>query len=373
MKFSSILGQDKVKEKLIAQVRNNRISHAQLFSGSEGCNALPLAVAFGQFINCTNKQENDSCGTCPSCNKYQQLIHPDLHFTFPFFYQDKKREVADDYIVEFRKAFINNPAMSLNDWMEQMEESTKKPNINIFECRNIIRKLALKPYEAEYKVMIIWLPEFLGTEGNVLLKIIEEPPAKTLFIMVSESPQMLLTTIISRTQQIKIPNYNRAELENHLIKENLTNVSNAKNIALMASGNYNKAIRLSSEVNESLLLQVKNFFNICFKNDTKSIVDLSEKMKDRGDMKNFLLYTLEILRLANISETQTESNPNNEEEEKLALTLSKLLHLENRIKVYRTINQALYEIDRNGNMFLILINISLSLRNNFKRDLKVGS
>jgi DNA polymerase III subunit delta' len=373
LKFSSILGQDKVKEKLIAQVKSNRISHAQLFSSTEGCNALPIAVAFGQYINCTNKEDEDSCGSCHSCNKYQQLIHPDLHFSFPFISQPKIREVADDYINEFRKAFLENPSLNLNDWVTFMEESTKNPNINVNEIRNISKKLGLKAYEAEYKVMIIWLPEYLGLEGNKLLKILEEPPDKTLFLLVSESPQMLLSTIISRTQHIKIPNYNRSEIESYLLNSNLTDLNKAKNIALLSNGNLNKAIKLSFEINTSLLLQVKNFFNICYKNDTQSVLNFIEKMKDREEMKNFLLYTLEIIRLSNISEILTTSNPNNEEEEKLAFTLSKLLNLDNRIKVYRTINQALYEIDRNGNMFLILINISLSLRNNFKKDLKVGS
>jgi DNA polymerase-3 subunit delta' len=373
LKFSDITGHARLKESLIAQVKSNRVSHAQLFAGAEGSNALPLALAFAQYINCSDKHEKDSCGVCPSCHKYKNLVHPDLHLSFPFIYYDKTHELADEYIEQFRKAFKDNPALNLSDWLEYMETSTKKPNINVKEIRNIIKKLSLKPYEAEYKVMIIWLPEFLGNEGNVLLKIIEEPPAKTLFLMVSENPQMLLSTIVSRTQLVKIPNYSRQEIEDYLIANQLSDAENARNIALIAAGNINKAVKLSGEVNESLITQVKHFFNICYKNDSAGIYQFVDKFKDKDAIRNFLLYTLEILRLSNSSDIPKESNPNNVEEEKLALTLSKLLDLESRLKVYRSINQAFYEIDRNGNVFLILINISLTLRNNFRKATKAVS
>jgi DNA polymerase III subunit delta' len=373
LKFSDITGHAQLKTKLIAQVKSNRVSHAQLFSGSEGSNSLPIAIAFAQFINCTNKQVNDSCGVCPSCHKYQNIIHPDLHFSFPFISDESNHKHSDSYIEQFRKAIKDKPFLNLTDWTEYMEVSTKRPNINVAEIRNIIKKLTLKPFEAEYKVMIIWLPEYMGNEGNILLKFLEEPAPKTLFLLVSENPQLLLTTIISRTQLVKVPSYSRQEIEEHLISNYLSDKENAKNIALIASGNINKAIKLSGEVNESLITQVKLFFNICYKNDSFAIYSFADKFKDKEGLKNFLYYTLEILRLANSSNFKTESNPNNIEEEKLALTLSKLLNLESRIKLYRNINQAFYEIDRNGNVFLILINISLTLRNNFIKDLKVGS
>ncbi len=376
MKFESIFGQAETKAKLIAQVKNNRISHAQIFASKEGSNALALAIAFAQFINCTNKLENDSCGTCASCSKYEQMAHPDLHFSFPFIADaSKKLEIADDFIVQFRQEFIENPMMNLYDWTLKLKAENKKPNITIKECRNIIKKLSLKAYESEYKVLIMWLPEYLGNEGNVLLKSLEEPPQKTLFLLVSEDQNNILPTILSRTQMTKIPRYSREDVMDFLMKQQGLEEQISKNISLMSEGNLNKAIKLSEQINNSMLMGFKEFLNNCFKNNFSELEKWASSFKESGknEAKNFLNYALEIIRLSAIVEFKSVSQLVDAEEERVILSLSRLMDLSNREHVYKAFNKAFYEIERNGNLKLILIDLSLTLRNNFKREPKVVS
>src|SRR5690606_1314323 len=186
MRFKEIVGHQSIKEQLVNTVKNNRVSHAQLFLGPEGSGSLALAVAYAQYINCENRLENDSCGQCPSCRKYDKLIHPDLHFSYPFFAKGAE-DVATNYIESWRQAFLSNPYLGLDHWRQQLEAGNKQANINIAEAHDIIKKLSLKAFEAEYKVLIMWLPEYLDIQGNALLKLIEEPPAKTLFLLVAEN------------------------------------------------------------------------------------------------------------------------------------------------------------------------------------------
>jgi DNA polymerase-3 subunit delta' len=205
MLFNEIPGQEEVKSQLIRSVNENRISHAQLFLGPEGSGSLALAIAYAQYISCTERKEIDSCGECSSCRKYQKLIHPDLHFSYPFIAsKEKKVEVSTDVIAAWREAIIENPFLGLEEWMQTLDAENKQPNINIAECHDIIKRLTYKSFESEYKVLIMWLPEYLGTEGNSLLKLIEEPPAKTLFILVAQNHDQILNTILSRTQLVKI-------------------------------------------------------------------------------------------------------------------------------------------------------------------------
>src|SRR5690606_7490045 len=219
MRFKDIIGHQQIKEHLVQTVKDNRVSHAQLFLGPEGSGGLALAVAYAQYINCEQKQENDSCGECGSCRRYQKLIHPDLHFSYPFFATKERGEVAADYLEEWRHAFLSNPYMGFDYWRHQLDGGNKQANINIKEAHDIIKKLSLKAFEAEYKVHIMWLPEYLDKEGNELLKLIEEPPAKTVFLLVSENQDKILNTIISRTQLLKIPKFSYADIKQYLINE----------------------------------------------------------------------------------------------------------------------------------------------------------
>src|SRR5688572_28198421 len=215
MLFKDVIGQQDLKRKLIADARKNTVSHAQLLLGPLGHGGLPLALAFSQYLNCENPKEDDSCGVCPSCSKAGKLIHPDIHFSFPFPKVDKK-ERCDEFIHDWREALQENPYLDLFSWMSRFEAENKQPNIPIRECHDIFHKLSLKAFESPYKVVVLWLPEYLGKEGNSLLKILEEPPDRTVFIFVAENSDMMLPTILSRMQIIKIPHIEYGALEEAL-------------------------------------------------------------------------------------------------------------------------------------------------------------
>jgi DNA polymerase-3 subunit delta' len=204
MQFKEIVGQRAIKQRLMNTVKENRVSHAQLFLGPEGSGSLALAVAYAQYLSCENKQPDDSCGECPSCRKYQKLMHPDLHFSYPFFAKHKD-DNALTFIEQWREAFLTYPYLNLDIWRDYLEAENKQANINIAECHQIIKKLSLKPFESTYKILILWLPEYLDKEGNALLKIIEEPQPNTLFLLVAQNQDQILNTILSRTQLVKIP------------------------------------------------------------------------------------------------------------------------------------------------------------------------
>src|SRR6201985_1895529 len=236
MQFSSVIGQQDVKQRLINTVTENRVSHAQLFLGPEGSGSLALAVAYAQYLSCEDKQPDDSCGICSSCRKYQKLMHPDLHFSYPFFAKHKD-DNALTFIEQWREAFLASPYLNLDIWRDYLDAENKQANINIAECHQIIKKLSLKPFESAYKVLILWLPEYLDKEGNALLKIIEEPQPNTLFILVAQNQDQILNTILSRTQLMKIPALEFDEIKENLIRHYNQTEDAAAEIAFLSSGN----------------------------------------------------------------------------------------------------------------------------------------
>ena len=327
----------------------------------EGSGALPLALAYAQYTSCTNKAGDDSCGTCASCVKYAQLIHPDLHLSFPIF---GSSETCDDFIQAFREAFLSNHMLTLNDWLRSIGGENKRPNINIRECRNIIKKLSLRPYESDFKVLIMWLPEYLGKEGNVLLKLLEEPPHNTLFLLVTENQDQILTTIISRTQFIKVPVYSYQEIETYLVGKELSVPDVARNIALMAEGNLSKAIRLSGEMEDTQFESFRQWLLDCYSGNLGKIISEADQYSEKGKegLKMFLMYGIQMVRSALLIQHQSMENKLTAGEIEFVGKLAKLIHLENARDIYEALNQAIFEIDRNGSIKLILINLSLKLK-----------
>ncbi|RMG84042.1 MAG: hypothetical protein D6714_08740, partial [Bacteroidetes bacterium] len=202
MLFNDVLGQQAAKDSLRQMAMSDRVAHALLFAGPGGSGSLSLALAFAQYLLCARPTPTDACGQCPHCLKAAKLIHPDIHFSFPTIGTNVK---SDHFLPQWRQAMATNPYLSLNDWLQKIGAENKQGNINKEECLNIIRKMSLKTFESPRKVLIIWRPEFLGKEGNRLLKLIEEPPENTHFILVAEQPDQILNTILSRCQLFKIP------------------------------------------------------------------------------------------------------------------------------------------------------------------------
>lgn len=251
MLFSEIIGQQDIKQRFIRSVKEQRIPHALMLRGPEGVGKLALAIAYAQYICCENRGEDDSCGSCPSCVKFKKLAHPDLHFVFPIIKpQGKLSTVCDDFIAAYREKIIKSPYFSVNEWYAEISGDAKQGMIYSNESQEIIRKLSLKTYESEYKVMIIWLPEKMNIEcANKLLKILEEPPEKTVFLMVSNSPDEMLTTILSRTQQVIIPKLKEDDLVVALLRNRDLEISqhDALNVARIANGSYLAALSVLND------------------------------------------------------------------------------------------------------------------------------
>ncbi len=258
--------------------------------------------------------------------------------------------------------------MNLNDWLTSIDGENKRANINIREIRNIMRKLSLKPYESSHKVSIIWLPEFLGKEGNVILKLLEEPPENTLFLLVTEQPENILTTIISRTQFIKVPRYKYDEVAEYLEKNNISAGDIAKNAALMSEGSLNKASKLATELNDPQFDTFRAWLLDCYQGNIPKIIKEMEVYSDKGKegVKLFFLYGIQMIRSAMLIKYQDLSKKLTPAELEFVNKLSKLIELDNTQIIYDAFNQAIFEIDRNGSVKLILINLSLKLKNCLK-------
>ena len=187
MFFKDVIGQEEAKQRLIREAKEGKIAHARLFCGPEGIGKLPLAIAYARYLSCNNPGEKDACGICPSCIKFNKLAHPDLHFVFPVIKKKSKDTVSDDFITEWRELLSQTPYFNLNIWLEEMGAENQQAQIYVKESDEIIRKLSLKSSQGGYKIMIIWLPEKMNVEcSNKLLKLLEEPPSQTIFLLVSE-------------------------------------------------------------------------------------------------------------------------------------------------------------------------------------------
>jgi len=313
MLFSEIIGQQEIKKRFIRTVSEQRIPHAQLLRGPEGVGKLGLAIAYAQYICCENRSPTDSCGVCPSCVKYKKLVHPDLHFVFPVIKPPSKSSVVcDDFIADFRTMVLNNLYFSVNEWYAKISGDAKQGMIYGNESEEIIRKLSLKTYESEYKVMIIWLPEKMNlTCSNKLLKILEEPPEKTVFLLVSNEPDHIITTILSRTQHIHIPRLSEKEITNALLRNDELEVEDddARYAAHIANGSYLNAIAVLNEGDENKLnfdrfmMIMRLAWQVGNKKDHASLKILKKWSDDmaaatigRERQKNFLSYAQRMTR-----------------------------------------------------------------------------
>ncbi len=302
MNFSQIPGQKEIIEKLIRSVHEERVSHAQLFAGPEGCGSMALALAYARFISCENRSETDSCGTCKSCVKYEKMIHPDLHFVFPVIKGKKTTDpVSDNYLEEWREFVKKSPFFTLNNWLDTIEVGNAQGLIFASEASEIIKKLSLKTFESDFKIMIIWLPEKMHpSAANKLLKMIEEPPEKTLFLLVSEEPDKVIPTILSRCQLVKIPSFTNTDIEKYLTGRFGLNPEKASDYSRVSTGNIIRAIELCENEDSSLanLERFKSLMRFAWKRDVISVINWAEEIASTGReaQKNFIAFSLRILR-----------------------------------------------------------------------------
>jgi DNA polymerase-3 subunit delta' len=302
MQFSDVIGQKAVKERLIHGIKGNRVSHAQLFLGAEGSGNLALAIAYAQYLVCENPNDNDSCGTCSACVKMNKLSHPDVTFTYPVVTMEKmSKPKSSDYAEDWRRAVLSNPYQNFNDWLESLDAENKQGIISAEECNDIVRRLSLMSYEQGYKIVIIWLPEKLfHAAAPKLLKIIEEPPDKTVFLLVTENYEQIISTITSRTQLVKLHRIADEEMTDALIKLHGQPKDIAKRIAHRADGSYREALQLlnhntAEEDDAKLFLQ---WMRDCLKLRVKEISEFVDSMSSRSREKQklFLKSSLQIAR-----------------------------------------------------------------------------
>lgn len=368
MLFKDIVGQTKAKTKLLNAVKENRISHALLFLGPEGCGKLSLAIAYAQFICCENKQDGDSCGVCNSCIKYEKLIHPDLHFVFPVVKNKKKSEkpVSDDFIADWREFVLTNPYFSLNQWFSHIGLDNTQGAIYNEESYEILKKLSFKTFESEYKIMIIWMPEKMNSfASNKLLKLLEEPYEKTLFILVSEDTGQIIQTILSRTQLFKIPKIDDNSLFNYLINREIE-AREATNIVKLSDGNVVTALSLinNNSVQNEYLEYFMNMMRLAFARELKLITEWASELSKLGreKIKEFLIYSLRMTRENLILSQNLDkiSHMTNEENE-FSIKFSKYITFEKAEIINKEINTAIFHIERNGNPNTVLLDLILQI------------
>jgi DNA polymerase III subunit delta' len=302
MNFAQIPGQKDIICRLLRSVREERVSHAQLFTGPEGCGNFALALAYAKYISCENRSDSDSCGICKSCVKYEKMIHPDLHFVFPVIKGKKAIDpVSDNFIEEWREFVRKEPFFTNNKWLGSLDVGNAQGGIFASEASEIIKKLSLKTFESDFKIMIIWLPEKMHlSTANKLLKMIEEPPEKTLFLLVSEESDKLIPTILSRCQVVKIPSFRNDDIKNYLIRRFNITGDKATDIARVSNGNIIRAIELCEDEESSLqnLERFKSLMRFAWKRDLISIISWSEEIAATGReaQKNFISFSLRLLR-----------------------------------------------------------------------------
>jgi DNA polymerase-3 subunit delta' len=367
MRFADIIGHSELKERLIHSVSEKRISHAQLFLGEEGTGALPLAIAYAQFIACTDKKKNDSCGACNSCLKFSKFIHPDVHFTYPVSpVKDFPKPKSIDFIIQWRNALSQNPYMSFLDWAKQLEIDNKQPQISVFESADIIQALSLKSVEGGYKYVILWLPEKMHiSAATKLLKSLEEPEPHTLFILISENYESIIKTISSRTQLVQVSRIADKDLAEALEKNYQLNAARAKSISRLAEGNYNLAMKLvQSETAESNTEPFLTWMRLCYSLNYKELILWIEGMieKRREGQKNFLSYALDICRecvLMNYGDNSLVRISENEIDE--LKRFSPFITVHNAEGIMEKISKAYYHIERNANPKILFMSLSLEM------------
>ncbi len=390
MQFQKILGQEEVKHQLVELVKQNRLSHALLFLGKEGTGTLQLGFALAQYITCEktgNSQNianrssaslfgdaelpeqipsvNDSCGTCLSCKKAEQNIHPDIHYSFPVIIKKPGNPpVSTDYLIEWREFVKTYPYGNVYDWLQFIGAENKQGNITAQECNEINRKLSLKSFESEYKIVLLWMPEYLGNEGNKLLKLIEEPPPNTLFILVAENESLILPTILSRCQLIKIPVLENRVIERELVERHNTIETKARQIAATSEGNFREALQQLQNSEEDWQQLLREWLNAILKSgpvaQTKWVEEISRLGREK--QKQFLRYFNHLLEQAIRLEAMGAGNVILGEAEKdFAIRLNKIAGMHQHEAMIAELDKAAYYIERNANSKILFHALTIKL------------
>ncbi len=395
MQFTDIHGLEEIKKSLIQAANADHVAHAQLFVGPEGSANLAMALAFATYLNSESRKSDGSCGTDPATEKMRKYIHPDLHFVFPVSATKNisgKEVVSDSYIKEWRTFITENPYGSVADWSACFGGENKQLNISKEESRNIIRKLSLKAFEGSYKIVLLWMPEYLHpAAANGILKILEEPPAKTIFLLVAHDIEKLLPTIVSRTQIVDVRAFSDAEIVQILTdREGRGRVTEEqyvqfRQVATLADGNLNQALRLLGEVEEDSHQLFRQWMRLCYVRDYTKLVNLTEDFQKIGKeaQKSLLHYGLSMLRETLVMQTVNALQETHVEDiipvEKALIRLqgdelsfvanfSKVVNFEKIEKMSQLLNEGYYHLERNANPKILFLDISLKIAHMVRKE-----
>ncbi len=373
MQFKDVIGQEEVKSRLRKGIEDGRIAHTQLFLGPEGSGALPMAIAYGQYINCNNRTETDSCGTCPSCIKFEKYSHPDLHFYFPNTTTDsvKKEPESKLFLPEWRKYLSKCDSYATKSaWHSALGVGNKQGLINVRDAKDVVGKMSMKPYEANFKVIILWLAERMNMEAsNKLLKTFEEPPSNTLILLVAERYELIIPTVRSRAQLVKFNKISDTDIEIALrkLKPEVENEQNLSGIAKIAKGNWNEALTQFTNI-ESVndnFLRFRQWLRLCFvpKTHTELFAFNQELARiGRERQKSFLNYGLLVVHnsiMANSKQLYAIKSVG--EELDFTKSFAPYINSANRQDIYELLNHAIYHIERNAHAGIIFTDLSLKL------------
>jgi len=393
MLFKDIIGQREVKQQLVEMVQHNRLSHALLFLGKEGSGTLPLALAFAQYVSLLpnkNQSQGDSLFGEPievklpsnpdeadawmqkqsSFFKAEQLVHPDIHFTYPVVTKKTGTPpISTDYAAEWREFVSQFPFGNIYDWLQFIGAENKQGNITAQECNDIIRKLNLKSFESGYKILVMWMPEYLGKEGNKLLKMIEEPPPDTLFILVAENEGEILSTILSRCQLVKIPALETSDIEQYLIFKKACTSEQAKQMANASDGNYREALSLIQHADEDFHGLLREWLNASLKNQTIIQVKFIEEIARMGreKQKQFLKHFTHLieqavrLQIADYVLKERLQNSMSHGEHDFVSRLNKIMTLEQKEAIAEELDKATYYIERNANAKILFHALTIKI------------
>lgn len=368
MGWDRIIGQKALQKQLTELVQQNRLSHALLLVGKEGTGALPLAIAFAQYIVCEQAISQSlmaPCDQCVACKKAKELVHPDIHFSYPTVTKKAgEKPIATDFIQEWREFIKQYPYGNLFDWIESIKEKdNSQGKITAEECNDILRKLSLKSFESDWKVLILWHPELMGNEGNKLLKLIEEPPPQTLLLLVTESETNILPTLVSRCQLIKVPALETAEIEQALLTRHQVAPTLAAQIAGLAAGSYREALLLSQHAEEDWQVLVRDWLNAILKTgpvaQVKWVEDISKLGREK--QKQFLRYYIHLLEQAVRVRVSGDAVAISEKEKDFAQRFNRIADLAKQEAMMKEIDAAIYHLERNANAKILFHALTIKL------------
>ncbi len=361
MQVSDVIGQARTKAFLVQLIESGRVPHALLFLGATGSGNLALAVAFAQMLQCERPQNGDSCGTCAACRKAAQFAHPDIHFSYPTV---GTNALSTDFAKPWRAALADNPYHDANHWLQRIGAENKQGNINKDECNAIIKKLSLKAFEGRYKILLMWLPEYLGKEGNRLLKLIEEPPEQTVFLLVAENSDLILNTILSRCQLVKTDTLSDEEIIAGLMDQRGLDETRARQIALLSDGNFGQALLLADNPANDDARLLLDWLRKCWRGHGPELLRWTEEFARLGreNQKQFLHYSLHFLRelmALVVGGTTTLRLP--PEELASAQNIAKVLDFEKITRLADLFNDNIYFIERNANPKILVLDTAIRI------------